>query len=217
MADPAHIIEEFYTYADLLGWSEDERWELVDGMPENMSPAPGRLHQQIVGDIFSQLHEACRQSPCQAFVAPFDVRLQGYQDAQQTTTVVQPDILVVCDEARLDERGCLGAPDLVVEVVSPRSAVRDNILKLALYERFRIPEYWIAHPVDRLLFQRVLEQGPAGPRYGIPAIYGPGDQVTCQVLTGVVLDLGLVFAPDAPPQSSPTGNQNEGQATSETG
>lgn len=203
MGEAAKIIEHRYTYADMQRWPEEDRWELVNGVPLAMSPATGRLHQLVVRNLFRQLDAASMQGGCQAFFAPFDVRLDApvaAADDAETTTVVQPDILVVCDTARLDDMGCKGPADLVVEVVSPASVLRDNIAKLALYERFGVREYWIAHPVDRLLFQRILEPCATGSRYGIPAVHGPEDQVPCVVLPGFVLDLRPVFEQDSEQQ-----------------
>jgi len=206
MAQPAEKHEQLYTYADLLQWPEEERWELIEGVPVDMSPAPGRTHQDIVANIFVQLHASTREFGCTAYFAPIDVRLPETATArdEEIATVVQPDILVVCDEEKLDERGCRGAPDLVVEVVSPTSVLRDNIEKLRLYERHGVREYWIVHPVDRLLFQRVLEDTATGRRYGVPSVFGPGGKVACHVLPEVTVDLGLVFPADPPRQASPS-------------
>lgn len=138
-----------FTYADYRRWPSDERWELIDGEAFNMSPAPSRRHQEVVGEIFRQTANFLQGKPCRAYVAPFDVRLPQADEADdQTRTVVQPDIAVICDFAKLDDQGCRGAPDWVVEVISPLTAAKDHIKKRALYERHGVKEYWLVHPLD---------------------------------------------------------------------
>ncbi len=143
---------ERFTYGDYLGWSDDERWELIDGFAYAMSPAPTYDHQCIVGGIHSQLEVALRGHPWRPIVAPFDVRLpRGHESDEATETVLQPDILVVCDPDKLKGRGMRGAPDLVVEVLSPSTAAYDQIRKRAAYERAGVRELWFVHPVDRTI------------------------------------------------------------------
>jgi Uma2 family endonuclease len=150
-----------YSYADYLGWDDGQRWELIDGQPFAMSPAPLVVHQTLVGELFRQIGNALEGKPCQALVSPLDVRL-GPTEARdgQIEHVVQPDILVVCDPDKLDERGVRGAPDFVVEVLSPSTASHDHIRKRRLYERFGVGEYWVVHPTDRIVAVYTL-RGPA--------------------------------------------------------
>lgn len=118
---------ERYTYADYLTWPEDTRYELIDGVAHAMAPAPTRSHQLVTGELYRQVATALKGSACQTFVAPFDVRLPKAGEADEAVdTVLQPDVLVVCDATRLDERGVRGAPDWVAEVLSPASAGRDH-------------------------------------------------------------------------------------------
>ncbi|MDP2107574.1 MAG: Uma2 family endonuclease [Rhodocyclaceae bacterium] len=143
---------QHFSYADYCQWPEDERFELIDGVAHAMGPAPLRRHQVFAGEIFRQIANALKGKPCQPFIAPFDVRLPKADRADdKTDTVVQPDISVVCDPKKLDERGCNGAPDWVIEVISPATASHDHILKRQVYERAGVQEYWIVHPVDRMV------------------------------------------------------------------
>lgn len=141
-----------FTYADYQRWSGDERWELVGGEPIAMSPAPDRRHQALLVELAFQIRGQLEGHRCRVFVAPFDVRLAppGVAD-EAVTDVVQPDIVVVCDQAKLDERGCHGAPDWIVEISSPSTAARDRIVKRELYARHGVGEYWIVDPEDRQL------------------------------------------------------------------
>ena len=114
---------QHHSYADYLGWPDDERYELIDGVAYVMTPAPGRRHQEVVVEMLRQIADALEGGPCRVYVAPFDVRLPRHGEAdEQVDTVVQPDLSVICDEGKLDERGCRGAPDWVVEVISPSTA-----------------------------------------------------------------------------------------------
>jgi len=143
---------ERFTYDDLLGWPEDERWELHEGVPVSMSPAPNTSHQTMVGELLRQIANFLVDRPCRVFVAPFDVRLAALGvPPRQVDTVVQPDLAVVYDPAGLDERGFQGGPDWVIEVLSPSTSARDQITKLALYETHGVRHYWLVHPTDHLV------------------------------------------------------------------
>lgn len=153
-----------YTYADYRTWPEQVRYELIDGIAYLMA-APDTAHQEVVGEIYVQLRNALHGKPCRPFIAPFDVRLPrpGQRD-EDTDTVVQPDVLLICDPEKLDRRGARGAPDLVVEVLSPSTAGHDQVLKRRIYERAGVREYWLIHPTDRVL--TVYRLGQDG--YGKP-------------------------------------------------
>lgn len=156
----AKALEPRFTYREYLQWPEGERWELVDGVAHAMGPAPARRHQVIVGELFRQIANALKGRECQVFVAPFDVRLpKGNEADEEIDTVVQPDIVVVYDGNKLDERGCRGAPDWIIEVVSPSSESRDQILKRDLYQRVGVREYWIVRPEERQVIVYRLEAG----------------------------------------------------------
>lgn len=151
MPQPATRTDRF-TYADYRGWGEDERWELIDGQVYDMSPAPVRVHQDFVVELTIQVGSFLRDKGCRLYVAPFDVRLPEADEADdEINSVVQPDVVVICDSAKLDDKGCRGAPDWIVEVLSPRTAAKDQIDKRDLYQRHGVREYWLLHPTDRVL------------------------------------------------------------------
>ena len=140
-----------YTYADYCNWSEDERWELIDGEAYAMS-APSRLHQKILVELARQIGNYLEEKTCEVYVAPFDVRLPKRNEKdEQVDTVVQPDISVICDENKLDDKGCRGAPDWVIEILSPSNSFRDLDVKRKLYEQHGVKEYWIINPEENQL------------------------------------------------------------------
>ena len=142
-----------YTYADYLTWRLTERVELLRGWVAKVSPAPNRYHQEISLELTIQLKSALRDNPCKLYVAPFDVRLPRTNGGE---TVVQPDLCIVCDEAKLTEQGCTGAPDWVAEIISPGNSKKELDQKFALYEEVGVKEYWIVHPLDRSILRYVL-------------------------------------------------------------
>ena len=142
-----------YTYADYLTWRFTERVELLRGWVAKMSPAPNRYHQEISLELTILLKTALRDNPCKLYVAPFDVRLPRTNGGE---TVVQPDLCIVCDEAKLTEQGCTGAPDWVAEIISPGNSKKELDQKFALYEEVGVKEYWIVHPLDRSILRYVL-------------------------------------------------------------
>ncbi len=157
-----------HNYGEYLTWPEDERYELIDGIAYAMGPAPVRVHQRLVLELGRQIADALEGSGCEVNIAPFDVRLPERDEAdEEIVNVVQPDIMVICDRDKLDERGCRGAPDWIVEVLSPSTAGHDQILKQQLYERHGVKEYWLAHPIDRIVTVYRLE----GQLYGRPEIH----------------------------------------------
>lgn len=161
------ISDKRFTYADYRNWPDDERWELIDGEAYAMAPAPTISHQTLAGQLFRQIDEALDGAPCRALIAPVDVLLPASDEADdRSTTVVQPDILVVCDPAKLTERNVRGAPDWIIEVLSPATARHDHLTKRALYERAGVREYWLVHPVDRIVTVYTLKDG----QYGGPEI-----------------------------------------------
>lgn len=174
-----------YTYADYADWPEDEAWELLDGVPYMMAPAPSQAHQEIVGELFGQLRDYLKGKSCKVFVAPFDVRLNA---AEADDTVVQPDVLVVCDPKKLDGKSCNGAPDLVVEILSPATADRDRVFKFQAYLAAGVREYWIVDPETRTAQVCVLK----GSFYGV-TVHNRSERVNVSVLEDCVIDLGEVF------------------------
>jgi Uma2 family endonuclease len=140
-----------YSYADYLTWLDDTRRELINGFIKMMSPAPAKRHQTISGNLFGEIKWYLKGKKCKVFNAPFDVRLpnkQGAKTDDQVFTVVQPDICVICDPSKLDERGCLGSPDFIIEIISPASAKKDVEEKFYIYQEAGVREYWIVYPQE---------------------------------------------------------------------
>ncbi len=184
--------EERFTYGDYLTWSDDERWELLDGIPYNMSPAPAVAHQLILGELHLQLGAWLKGKPCQLFLAPFDVRLpEADESDDQVETVVQPDLTIICDKTKVDKAGCRGAPDLVVEILSPGTARKDRTVKFARYERAGVREYWIVDPDEKTV--QIFIRGEDG-RYGPPRLFVNGDSVNVGIFPDLEIDLAAVFA-----------------------
>ncbi len=179
-----------YTYGDYLNWTDEIRCELIEGVIYDMT-APSRRHQQISMELATQIAVFLRGKTCQVYAAPFDVRLpEEDEDDNDVITVVQPDIVIVCDLKKLDKRGCRGAPDFIVEILSPSTAAKDQIQKTALYEKHGVREYWMIHPSDKLIFVRLL--GTNG-KYGIPAIHEGKGRLSVAVIPELEIDLDMVF------------------------
>lgn len=184
---------EYFTYADYLTWPEGERWEIINGEAFAMSPAPGKRHQQISGELFRQLANYLKGKPCLVFAAPFDVRFSeraGLTD-EKVGTVVQPDIFVVCDKSKLDERGCNGPPDYIVEISSSSTSKVDLTKKFDLYQQHGVREYWIIHPAEQTLLVYKIENDGL---YGKPDRYACDDKVPVPLLGDLEVDLVEVFA-----------------------
>ncbi|MGH8229113.1 MAG: Uma2 family endonuclease [Steroidobacteraceae bacterium] len=176
----------YHTYAEYIRWPEGKSGELVNGTAYvREPPAPSRPHQELVGELYHQLRLALEDKSCRAYIAPFDVRLPRSGEADELIdTVVQPDVLVVCDVAKLDGRGMRGAPDWIAEVLSPSTASYDQIIKLPAYERSGVPEVWLVHPIDRTLSIYRLEDR----RYGRPIILELRGKTLIDALPGVSID-----------------------------
>lgn len=186
---------ERFTYGDYRRWPDEERWELIDG-EAYLCPAPTREHQDFVGGLFVQIAVFLNRKPCRPYIAPFDVRLPKQNESDDNIeTVVQPDISVICDRSRLDRAGCRGAPDWIIEILSPKTANRDQILKRRLYERHGVREYWLVHPEDRILTRYFLEEG----RYTAPLIEEVAGTTEVRTLPGLVIDWSF-----AEPEPDPT-------------
>ena len=174
-----------YTYADYCEWDDDTRWELIDGVAYAMT-GPSTTHQRISGRIHGQLYNYLQGKTCELFAAPFDIRLNADEDDD---TVVQPDLVVICDQTKLDDRGCKGAPDLVIEILSPSSRRHDMLLKFQRYLRAGVREYWIVDPDSKTLNVHVLDNG----KYATN-VYGDEDIAPVHVLDGCEINLSDVFA-----------------------
>lgn len=180
-----------YTYGDYLTWPPEEKWEIIEGIAYRLGPAPSRRHQKVVTALVGEFYNFFKGKDCEVYGAPFDVRLpSGEEKDEEIKTVVQPDIAVICDKAKLDERGCKGSPDLIVEVTSPGTASFDYIKKLALYEKHGVKEYWLVHPTDEIVM--VYRRGADG-KYGRPEIYARNDRVKVGLFENFYLSLEDIF------------------------
>jgi Uma2 family endonuclease len=184
-----------YTYGDYLTWPDDERWEIFEGVARRleyeMNASPASRHQDVLLELAYQFKIYLKGKFCKVFVAPFDVRFsRGNEKDGEIETVVQPDIVVVCDQAKIDEKGCRGVPDFIIEIVSPSTAKKDMIEKLNLYEKYGVREYWIIHPADRVVTVFVI--GADG-KYGRPVTYGGEDKVRVGIFSDLEIDLKGVF------------------------
>ena len=166
---PAKKEDRHYTYGDYRTWPDDERWELINGVAYNMSPAPSYGHQDILSRLFRVFAAYFEGKPCRPFFAPADVLLPSgpVEDEDEIDTVVQPDLVVICDRSKVSKRFCLGAPELAIEILSPSTSSKDFIIKSALYERHGVKEYWIVDPGNRSVHLFSLKDG----RYGDPEVY----------------------------------------------
>ena len=188
MGLPKHK-EGTFTYADYLHWPDEERWELIHGVAYNMSPAPGTAHQRVVFDIARRIAEVTDNGPCETFIAPFDVRLSAgapgetAEADEAVETVVQPDISVFCDPEKIDDRGAKGAPDLIVEVLSPATAHKDQTEKLKLYDEAGVREYWIVNAEAGYVM--VYRRGSSG-SFGKPDYYTRDESAESEVLNASI-------------------------------
>jgi len=191
MAIPEKSIDVKFNYKLYQSWPENERWELIEGKAFDMSPAPNSDHQVISGEIFGNIWQFLKDKSCKVFSAPFDVRLTDGEnsDEQDIETVVQPDIAVICDKNKIDKKGCLGAPDIVVEILSPSTGYKDETSKLALYEKYGVKEYWIVNPGAKYIMIYRIK----GDKYGKPDYLKDNDVIESQVLKGLKIDLLDIF------------------------
>ena len=173
-----------YTYADYCTWDDDVRRELIDGMPHAMS-APSQRHQEILSGLHNQLYNFLKGHPCKVIPAPFDVRLNADTGDD---TVVQPDLLVVCDRTKLDGKSCIGAPDLVIEILSPSTALNDRVIKFRRYLSAGVREYWVVDPTSETVAVHILNNGAY-----IATAYANNDAIPVHVLKGCTINLTEVF------------------------
>lgn len=190
MALPAE--KERYTFADCLTWGVDERIEIVDGEAVMMAP-PTTAHQLISGEMFRQLANYLEGKKCRAIPAPFAVRLfeKDGDSPEDVDTMVEPDISIVCDSSRLDKHGCKGAPDMVVEILSPSTQRHDRLVKLGLYQRARVREYWIVNPEDQTVQVMLLDDGGV---LQLHEVYDRQSVAKVNVLDGCFIELSKVFS-----------------------
>lgn len=192
LGESAQRPEQKFTYQDYLTWSANERWELINGQAYNMTPAPSRRHQEISGQLHTLFNNYLRGKTCRIYAAPFDVFLPQMQESyEQTSTVVQPDLVVVCDKTKLDQQGCKGNPDLVVEITSPSTFQKDLKEKFYLYERVGVLEYWIVYPEENTIC--VFHLTPEG-KYSRPEVYTEQDSIVVGIFGDLIIELSEAFA-----------------------
>ncbi|MCI9190694.1 MAG: Uma2 family endonuclease [Lachnospiraceae bacterium] len=181
-----------YTFADCLTWDENESIEIINGEAFMMA-TPSRIHQKISGELFRQLANYLEGKKCEVYSAPFGVRLfeQDGDRPEDVDTVVEPDISVVCDRSKLDKHGCKGAPDLIVEILSPSSLRHDRLVKLNLYQRAGVREYWIADPENRSVMVFLPDSNGS---FRLREDYGWEDVAKVNVLDGCFIELNKVFS-----------------------
>lgn len=182
----------YHTYADYLTWSRSSGDELIDGTAYvKEPPAPSLIHQGIVTELGRQAGNALEDTSSRVFIAPVDVRLpKSNEQGDQVDTVVQPDVLIICDLRKTDSRGIRGAPDWIAEVLSPSTAGYDQIVKLPAYERAGVAEVWLIQPIDRTVAIYRLEEG----RYGRATILELKGQTQITSVPGVVIDWDRLIA-----------------------
>ncbi len=190
MALPAEKIR--YTFADSLAWSENEHVEIINGEAFLMA-SPSSRHQEISMEICRQLANYLEGKQCRVYPAPFDVRLfeKDGDTPENVDTVVEPDISVVCDKSKIDTRGCKGAPDLIVEILSPSSLRNDRLIKLRLYQKAGVREYWIADPENKTIQVFLMDYNGMFQPY---EDYSRTDVAKVNVLEGCFIELQKVFS-----------------------
>ncbi len=185
--------KKVYTYADYLKIDDDKRYEIIDGELYDMGPAPGLTHATAEMILLHEFLNFFAEKPCRVFAAPFDVRLnRKSKNDKDIIQVVQPDILIVCNPEKLDERGCLGAPDLVVEIISPSSASHDHIKKRRLYEENGVREYWLVDPTNRIITVYSLSKNG---KFAASQVYDAEASITSTAFPEMKIDFKKVFPP----------------------
>ncbi|MDP3467902.1 MAG: Uma2 family endonuclease [Daejeonella sp.] len=179
-----------YSYAHYLNWLFDDRIELIKGKVFKVY-GPARIHQQVSIHISSIIYNFLLGKPCKIYTAPFDVRFYKASKADKDIyTVLQPDICVICDGTKLDDKGCIGAPDIVVEILSPGNNKMELLYKYGIYEEFGVKEYWVVSPGDKTLLKYTLD---VKGKYQPSKLFTLSEKVYSEVLPGFELDLDAVF------------------------
>jgi Uma2 family endonuclease len=183
-------LSKTYTYADYLKWTFDERVELIKGRIFPMT-GPATRHQRVSQRLSAKLYNFLEKKFCEVFTAPFDVRLpRRSKDDKEILTVLQPDICIICDPLKIDKRGCLGAPDIVIEILSPGNNQKELKNKFEVYEEAGVLEYWIIHPEEKTFMKYTLN---ADGKFQPSLLLTLGDEVSSPILPGFSLILDEVF------------------------
>lgn len=190
MSIPKHDDRKL-SYADYLAMPKDERIEIINGIPYDMSPAPSTKHQEVSMNLSYQLMDFFRTKDCQVFAAPFDVRLFSEEkNDEKVHNVVQPDLSVICDKSKLDEKGCCGSPDFIIEILSPSSAKMDKMIKRNLYEKAQVKEYWIVDPQNELIEIYHLDKDNL---YRKPLFFSTEDVIESISYKGLKMEVKEIF------------------------
>lgn len=192
MSLPQPQEREEYSYADYLTWSEDERWEIVNGIAY-MQAAPTPVHQEILTEILKQIAIYLTDKSCKVYPAPFCVRLTKWNEKKNENIkkVFEPDITIVCDKSKIDKEGCKGVPDMIIEILSPSSFKMDRVIKFNEYETAGVKEYWIVEPDGKIVSTFILQKDG---RYGRTEIYTENDKIKVSIFPDLIIDLEPVFA-----------------------
>jgi len=184
-----------YSYADYLTWQLNDAVELIKGKILLMSPAPNVKHQSISWQLSGALFNYFNHKACKAFSAPFDVRLYDRNKSllanKEITTVVQPDICVICDSSKLDEQGCNGAPDWIIEILSKGNSQKEVKIKHALYSESGVKEYWLVFPYEEVINQFVLNEESR--QYQLSNSYAGDDLAASHLFPDLKIDLAVLF------------------------
>lgn len=172
-----------FTWDDYTTWPDEERWEIIDGVAYNMTPAPSVKHQVVAGNFFSQLKQKLANKTCKPFISPVDVVLSEYD-------IIQPDVFVICDKNKIAEANIKGSPDIVVEVLSPATALKDLREKKSLYERFGVKEYIVVDPIEEYSERFLLDTDGT---YSKGEVFGPLEVLPFKLLEGIEVNLWEVF------------------------
>jgi len=183
-------LEKKYTYSDYMTWQFDERVELINGKIFKLPSGNSPRHQTVSGNLFMNIRNFVKGNSYKMFYAPFDVRLL-ISSQENITTVVQPDICVVCDESKLDIQGCKGAPDWIIEILSPATSKKDLNEKFDIYENAGVREYWVVHPTDGTVIPFCLKEGKYETVRTKP--FTVGDKVPVSIFHDLKVDLDEVF------------------------
>jgi Uma2 family endonuclease len=188
-------LDQTYSYADYMTWRFDDALELIKGKIMLMSPAPNVNHQRIERRLFLRIGNYLEGKKCEAFAAPFDVRLYDRRKfilaSKDIQTVVQPDICVICKPELLDQQGCNGAPDWIIEILSPGNSKREMKIKYDLYQESGVAEYWLVYPSEHAIHQFVLDDNQA---YQLKQMYSDDDMAIPHLFPDLKINVTDIFA-----------------------
>ncbi|MBK8503840.1 MAG: Uma2 family endonuclease [Saprospiraceae bacterium] len=179
-----------HTYADYLNFTFEYMVELIRGKIFKMTPAPSPGHQIIAGNLHYIIRKNFSQKNCQLFIAPVDVILPIYNEKRDSpNTVVQPDLCIICDPAKIQEAGCFGAPDLIIEILSPHTSKKDLTKKYEVYEESGVREYWIVFPKEEIVQTYVLVNS----KFNRGEAFVKSDQINSDIFPNLTFSLDDIF------------------------